>query len=74
MGDDAIVSLKKFSSLTRMSLDNTKITDKGLASVSALTELVTLNLKGTRATIDGVKKLIALPKLRKFMPLPNKRC
>jgi uncharacterized membrane protein len=64
VGDGAIVMLKQFNKLTRLSLDNTKITDVGLAEVASLPELVSLNLKGTPVTKDGIRKLSKLNKLR----------
>jgi hypothetical protein len=46
-------------------LNDTKVTDSGLARLKGLTRLRTLNLAGTSVTDAGIKELtLALPNLR----------
>jgi uncharacterized membrane protein len=63
VGDDIFPSLRQFSHLTRLSLDNTGITDNGLTEISTLLNLASLNLKGTSVTFEGTKQLAKLTRL-----------
>lgn len=64
LGDGSMESLKQFGHLTRLSLDNTKLTNDGLTQVSSLTALRSLNLNGTATSADGILKLSPLAMLR----------
>jgi hypothetical protein len=50
--------------LQRLHLDQTKVTDAGLASLSKLKRLEYLNLRGTAVTDAGLKDLSSLTSLR----------
>jgi hypothetical protein len=43
--------------LSRLELDNTHVTDVGLANLKALTSLSELDLSGTQVTDDGLNEL-----------------
>lgn len=64
LDDQAIALLSSFPHLTRLSLDDTRITDTALVSVAGLTSLVYLNLKGTWITAEGLEKLNSHPRLQ----------
>ena len=52
------------TSLTRLHLEQTKITDKGLANLKGLINLEYLNLYGTEITDLGLEELAGLSKLK----------
>src|SRR5687768_5788548 len=54
----------QFTNLTRLQLDNTLITDKGLGSLLTLNNLQYLNLVATNISAKGVMQLKSLPQLR----------
>jgi uncharacterized membrane protein len=64
--NDSIMSSLSSFNLTRLSLDDTKVTDEGVGKLTAMTELAFLNLKGTAISVDGVSKLSSLKKLRRL--------
>jgi hypothetical protein len=47
-----------------LQLNNTNITDKGLAKLQSLKQLQSLNLVGTKITAQGVLQLQKLPALK----------
>ena len=57
--------MKGLSALQTLYLNDTKVTDTGLACLKGLTRLSNLNLAGTKVTEAGVQELKkALPKVR----------
>ena len=52
------------TNLTRLQLDHTAITDKGLSSLQPLVNLQYLNLVGTIVTSRGLMSLKSLPRLQ----------
>jgi Leucine-rich repeat (LRR) protein len=61
-----MISVSKLTRLTKLSLDNTRITDNGLAALSSLSQLQYLNLVGTDISIDGLPPLSILPNLKQI--------
>ena len=59
-----LTPIAQLTNLTRLQLDNTLITDKGLVSFKSLVNLQYLNLVGTKVTPQGVIQLKSLPKLQ----------
>ena len=45
-------------------MDHTQVTDKGMSSLRSLSQLISLNLVGTKVTADGIMKLKGLKKLK----------
>lgn len=64
--EGSLNSLQEFTNLTRLSLDDTDITDKDVEVLAGLRTLTYLNLKGTKVTAQGVAKLASLPVLRQL--------
>ncbi len=64
--DAGLDNLPKFKQLRRLYLDNTKVTDKALASIAKLPDLEYLNLYGTEVTDAGLDQLKGMKKLRKL--------
>ncbi|HKB41371.1 MAG TPA: hypothetical protein VKD72_33405, partial [Gemmataceae bacterium] len=63
--DRALVHFQRFRALTEFSLPCPNITDAGLEHLKALSTLRKLDLRGTKATVAGVKQLAAaLPECR----------
>jgi len=63
--DTALVYLKRFSNLNQIFLNNTSITDSGLAHLLALKGLWRVTLQGlTELTDQGILQLVELPNLR----------
>jgi hypothetical protein len=64
-GDGALKHLEALKKLKYLKVGSPNVTDTGLQQLSVLTTLTDLNVKGTKATADGVKKLAtALPKCK----------
>ena len=64
VSDTTLVSiLKKYPRLDRLELENTDVTDKGVAALGILTELTAVNLDGTKLTDRGLVVLASLPLL-----------
>ena len=59
-----LTAIGQLTNLTRLQLDNTLITDKGLTALQTLTDLQYLNLVGTKVTMKGVIQLKDLPRLQ----------
>ena len=57
LGDDALKPIGKLTSLRRLDLSGTRITDAGLQHLTGLTDLEELALRETRVSNVGVKKL-----------------
>ena len=62
--DSLLSPIGQLTNLTRLQLDNTPTTDKGLTSLQPLVNLQYLNLVGTKVTTQGVIQLKGLPKLQ----------
>jgi hypothetical protein len=60
----AMDEISKLTTLTRLHLSNTNITDAGLVKLQTLQELQSLNLVGTKITAQGLAKLSGLKKLK----------
>jgi hypothetical protein len=58
--------ISSLSALTRLSLERTSITDKGILALQKLTSLQYINLVGTKVTAKGLAQLKALNKLEKI--------
>lgn len=63
--DQGLTALAEMK-LTRLHLEKTGITDKGLAHLKSQSELEYLNLYATQVTNEGLKHLTGLAKLRKL--------
>jgi len=59
-----LTPITQLVNLTRLQLDNTLITDQGLATLRSLINLQYLNLVGTKVTANGIMQLKGLPKLQ----------
>ena len=64
--DDALASIAGLKNLTRLHLENTDVTDKGLIHLKQLPYLEYLNLYGTRVTDSGIQELATLKNLKKL--------
>jgi len=64
VGNESISALKSLSNLTRVSLDDTPVTDAALTDLALLPRLSYLNLKGTSVTLAGIEKLKNATNLR----------
>ncbi len=64
LNDAAMDEIAKLTTLTRLHLRNTNITDIGVIKLQALRELQSLNLVGTKVTTQGITKLQGLKKLK----------
>lgn len=62
--DDDASYLANLRRLRRLSLQDTKVMDRGLRHIADLVELDTLSLENTRVTDDGLERLRGLQKLR----------
>ena len=70
ISDEGIANLEG-RQLTRLILDDTKITDRALKSIQGMTNLKYLSLLGTTITDDGLKQLSAYPNPIKTLRLSN---
>ena len=61
--DDDLDGLREFLKMTDLSLEETAITDKGLAHLTKLDGLVWLNLYRTKITDDGLRHIAKLKRL-----------
>lgn len=61
-----MASIAKLTTLIKLSLDRTKITDKGIAMLQPLSKLQYLNIVGTDITTNGIITLKALPALQEI--------
>ena len=59
-----LTTIAQLTNLSRLQLDYTAITDKGLAGLQSLTNLQYLNLVGTNVTTQGVVQLKTLSRLQ----------
>jgi hypothetical protein len=66
LSEEALVLLKDFANLTRLSLDDTPLDDAAANSLAAIKSLVYLNLKGTKFSKDGIAMLVTLSKLNEL--------
>ncbi len=64
IADSLLNIVGQLSNLTRLQLDNTPVTDKGLAHLSSLKKLQYLNLVNTAVTGNGIMQLKNLPDLQ----------
>jgi uncharacterized membrane protein len=64
VNDKVLSAFKDCKKLTRISLNNTEITNQGLEYLSGMEELQSLSLVGTKITLDGLLKLNKLKKLK----------
>lgn len=60
--DDLVAKLKDLPNLRELDLNDTPITDKGLEAIVALPKLDSLRIARTKATADGVAKLVLTSK------------
>lgn len=63
IGDAELAQAAKIDKIRWMNLANTKITNKGLASLAGMTDLMKLHLEKTSITDEGLKHLKNLQKL-----------
>ena len=66
MDDNKLKSIVKLSSLTRLSVERTKVSDAGIALLNGLPKLTYLNLVGTAVTAKGLNQLKSLKDLRQI--------
>ena len=66
LNDSLMQYIQQMPNLTKLYLDNTQITDQGLAKLTNLKQLKYLNVVETKLTIAGLKQLKALPKLEQL--------
>lgn len=66
LNDDQLKSIVKLSSLTRLSLERTAVTDVGIASLKGLSKLRYLNLVGTSVSAKGLNQLVSLKELKQI--------
>lgn len=72
-GDEQLATLTKFDRLTSLSLENSVVTDEGLAAVKEIPTLKTLNLRKCAQLTDvGLEHVAQLPKLERLILLYNK--
>lgn len=72
-GDEQIKLVTGFDRLTSLSLENSVVTDEGLAAVKEIPTLTTLNLrKCAKLTDAGLEHVAELPKLQRLILLYNK--
>lgn len=72
-GDEQLATLTKFGRLTSLSLENSVVTDEGLAAVKEIPTLKTLNLrKCAKLTDVGLEHVAELPNLERLILLYNK--
>ena len=50
--------------ISRLHLENTKVSDNGLSQLKGLQKLIYLNLVGTKVTAKGLSKLKDIPSLK----------
>lgn len=66
MDDAKLGSIAKLSSLSRLSLERTAVSDAGIELLNGLSKLTYLNLVGTHVTAKGLTKLRSLKELRRI--------
>lgn len=72
VNDDLATTLVDFAGLQELDLDNTQITDAGLAGLSRLPNLRVLHLDRTAVTSDGLASLRGLPNLEELYLMKSK--
>jgi hypothetical protein len=60
MSDDCFQFLGKFGRITSLSLNQTEVTDKGMAQIASLHALRELSVIGTQVSLDGLSQLTDL--------------
>jgi mono/diheme cytochrome c family protein len=66
LDDNNLKSIVKLSSLTRLSIEKTAVSDAGIALLNGLPKLTYLNLVGTKLTAKGLTQLKSLKDLRQI--------
>lgn len=66
LNDKMLESISDLSSLTRLSLERTLITDQGIGQLKNLNNLQYLNLIGTKVSAKGLEQLKGLKELRQI--------
>ncbi len=66
LDDNNLKSIVKLSSLTRLSIERTAVSDTGIALLNGLPKLTYLNLVGTKITAKGLAQLKSLKELRQI--------
>ena len=66
LDDSNLKSIVKLSSLTRLSIERTAVSDAGIALLNGLPKLTYLNLVGTKITAKGLAQLKSLKDLRQI--------
>lgn len=66
LDDNKLKSIVKLSSLTRLSIERTAVSDAGIALLNGLPKLTYLNLHGTAVTAKGLSQLKSLKDLRQI--------
>lgn len=66
LDDNDLKSIVKLSSLTRLSIEKTAVSDAGIALLNGLPKLTYLNLVGTKITAKGLTQLKSLKDLRQI--------
>jgi uncharacterized membrane protein/mono/diheme cytochrome c family protein len=66
LNDKMLENISNLSSLTRLSLERTAITDQGIGQFKNLGKLQYLNLIGTKVSAKGLEKLSGLKELRQI--------
>lgn len=64
IGDAEMIRVANLKNLYRLFLENTRVTDKGVALLKPLTQMRYLNLSRTQVTPAGIKSLAPLQQLR----------
>jgi uncharacterized membrane protein len=64
LNDEKMSRLKQLTNLTRLSVEHTTVSDKGIAGLGSNTRLQYLNIVGTDVTARGLSQLINLKELR----------
>ena len=66
LDDNSLKSIVKLSSLTRLSIERTAVSDAGITLLNGLPKLTYLNLVGTKITAKGLTQLKSLKDLRQI--------
>jgi hypothetical protein len=66
LDDNKLKSIVKLSSLSRLSIERTAVSDAGIGLLNSLSKLTYLNLVGTSVTAKGLSQLKSLKELRQI--------